>query len=104
MNVTPLHDHVIVLRVKEDQTLESGIVLPAGQHEKPEQGVVIAAGPGRMNDYGSRLPMSVQRGDTVLFGKFSGQSIKLGPNEFLVMRDADIFGVVTDNQGEAANG
>jgi chaperonin GroES len=98
MNVKPLHDHVIVLRCAgEDTTTEAGIVLPGASGEsKPEQGIVVGVGPGRLTGTGfeDRVAMSVKEGDHVLFGKFNGQTINIGPHQYLVMRDSDIYGVL----------
>ncbi|MCG5031245.1 co-chaperone GroES [Mesosutterella sp. OilRF-GAM-744-9] len=94
MNIRPLHDRVIVKRLPAERTTASGIVIPDTAGDKPDQGEVIAVGPGRRDEQGKIIPMGVKVGDTVLFGKYSGQSVKVGGDELLVMREDDIMGVI----------
>jgi chaperonin GroES len=94
MNIRPLHDRVIVKRVDAERTTASGIVIPESAAEKPDQGEVIAVGPGKRNDQGVQQALDVKVGDRVLFGKYAGQSVKVGGDEVLVMREEDIMGVV----------
>ena len=94
MQIRPLHDRVIVKRLEVDRTTASGIVIPDNAGEKPDQGEVIAVGPGKRDEAGKLLPMDVKVGDRVLFGKYSGQNVKVDGEEFLVMREEDIMGVV----------
>ncbi|HBC68767.1 MAG TPA: co-chaperone GroES [Sutterella sp.] len=94
MQIRPLHDRVIVKRLEAETTTASGIVLPDGAGEKPDQGVVLAVGPGKRDDSGKIIPMDVKVGDNVLFGKYSGQTVKVGGEEVLVMREEDIMGVL----------
>ena len=94
MQIRPLHDRVIVKRLEAETTTASGIVLPDSAGEKPDQGVVLAVGPGKRDDSGKIIPMDVRVGDTVLFGKYSGQTVKVGGEEVLVMREEDIMGVL----------
>ena len=94
MQIRPLHDRVIVKRLKVERTTASGIVIPDNAGEKPDQGDVIAVGPGKRDEAGKLLPMDVKVGDRVLFGKYSGQNVKVDGEEFLVMREEDIMGVV----------
>ena len=94
MQIRPLHDRVIVKRLEAETTTASGIVLPDSAGEKPDQGVVLAVGPGKRDDSGKIIPMDVKVGDNVLFGKYSGQTVKAGGEEVLVMREEDIMGVL----------
>ena len=94
MQIRPLHDRVIVKRLEAETTTASGIVLPDSAGEKPDQGVVLAVGPGKRDDSGKIIPMDVKVGDTVLFGKYSGQTVKVAGEEVLVMREEDIMGVL----------
>ena len=94
MQIRPLHDRVIVKRLEVERTTASGIVIPDNAGEKPDQGEVIAVGPGKRDEAGKLLPMDVKVGDHVLFGKYSGQNVQVDGEEFLVMREEDIMGVV----------
>jgi chaperonin GroES len=94
MNVRPLHDRIIVQRLDEGEQKIGGIIIPDSAKEKPQQGKVIAAGNGKANDEGKRLPMDVKAGDTILFGKYSGQEIKLDGEEFIIMREDEVLGVI----------
>lgn len=94
MNIRPLHDRVVVRRMEEERTTAGGIVIPDSATEKPIQGEVIAVGNGKILDSGETRPLDVKVGDRILFGKYSGTEVKLDGNEFLVMREDDIMGVV----------
>jgi chaperonin GroES len=94
MNVRPLHDRIIVQRLEEGEQRIGGIIIPDTAKEKPQQGKVIAAGNGKTTDEGKRLPLDVKAGDTILFGKYSGQEIKLDGNEYLIMREDEVLAVV----------
>jgi len=95
MNLKPINDHLIVKPLEEDKTTKSGIVLPETvDKEKPEQGEVVAVGPGRVLDNGSRLAMSVKVGNKVLFKKYSPDEIKVGGEDFLVLSENDIMAIV----------
>lgn len=94
MKIRPLHDRVIVKRMEEERKTASGIVIPDSATEKPDQGEVIAVGPGKKDDSGKIIPMDVKVGDRVLFGKYAGQSVKVEGEEVLVMREEDIMGVI----------
>ncbi len=94
MKIRPLHDRVIVKRVEAERTTAAGIVIPDTAGEKPDQGEVIAVGNGKIMDDGKLRPMAVKVGDRVLFGKYSGQTVKVEGEELLVMREEDIMGVV----------
>jgi chaperonin GroES len=94
MKIRPLHDRVIVKRMEEERKTASGIVIPDTAAEKPDQGEIIAAGPGKRDDNGKHIALDVKVGDRVLFGKYSGQTVKVEGEELLVMREEDIMGVV----------
>ncbi|UCH48309.1 MAG: co-chaperone GroES [Betaproteobacteria bacterium] len=94
MNIRPLHDRVIVKRLEEERTTASGIVIPDSATEKPDTGEVIATGIGKILDDGKVRPLDVKKGDKVLFGKYSGQTVKIEGEELLVMREEDIMGVL----------
>jgi chaperonin GroES len=94
MNIRPLHDRVIVKRVEAERTTASGIVIPDSAGEKPDQGEILAVGPGKRDDNGKQIALDVKVGDRVLFGKYAGQAVKVDGQEVLVMREEDIMGVV----------
>ena len=94
VKVRPLHDRIIVERIEESEQLVGGIIIPDTAKEKPQQGKVVAVGNGKVKDDGSVTPLDVRAGDTVLFGKYSGQEIKLDGAEFLIMREDEILGVI----------
>ena len=95
MKIRPLHDRVIVKRIEEERKTTGGIVIPDTAAEKPDQGEVLAIGTGKVMDDGSVRPLAGKVGDRVLFGKYSGSSVKMDGDELLVMREEDIMGVVT---------
>ena len=94
MNLRPLADRVIVKRVENETKTASGIVIPDSAAEKPDQGEVLAVGPGKRNDKGELTALTVKVGDRVLFGKYSGQTVKVAGDELLVMKEDDLFAVV----------
>lgn len=94
MNLKPLHDRVIVKPLKENDKTKSGIILPDTAKEKPERGEVVAAGPGRLLDNGSRAEMSVKAGDKILFKKYSPDEIKVDGQEYLILEEREILAVV----------
>ncbi len=94
MNIRPLHDRVIVKRVEPETRTASGLYIPDAAGEKPDQGEVLAVGPGKRDDAGKLITMDVKVGDRVLFGKYSGQTVKVDGEEYLVMREEDIMGVL----------
>ena len=95
MNVRPLHDRLIIQRLDEGEQKVGGIIIPDSAKEKPQQGKVIAAGNGKSNDEGKRIPLDVKAGDLILFGKYSGQEIKLDGEEYLIMREDEVLGVIS---------
>jgi chaperonin GroES len=94
MKIRPLHDRVIVKRMEEERKTASGIVIPDTVSEKPDQGEVVAVGPGKRDENGKQIALDVKVGDKVLFGKYAGQTVKVSGDELLVMREEDIMGVV----------
>ena len=94
MKIRPLHDRVIVKRVEEETKTAGGIVLPGSAAEKPSQGVILAVGTGKVLDNGELRPLEVKVGDKVLFGKYSGNEVKIDGEELIVMREDDIMGVL----------
>ena len=94
MNVRPLHDRIIVHRLEEGEQKIGGIIIPDTAKEKPQQGRVVAAGNGKAKDDGKRIPLDVKAGDTILFGKYSGQEIKIDGQEYLIMREDEVLGVI----------
>ena len=98
MNLRPLHDRIIVQRLEEGEQKIGGIIIPDTAKEKPQQGKVIAAGNGKAKDDGKRVPLDVKAGDLILFGKYSGQEIKLEGQEYLIMREDEVLAVVEDRE------
>jgi chaperonin GroES len=96
MNVRPLHDRIIVQRLDEGEQQIGGIIIPDSAKEKPQQGKVIAVGDGRMTEEGTRIPLDVRSGDLILFGKYSGQDIKLDGEEYLIVKEDEVLAVIDD--------
>ena len=94
MKIRPLHDRILVERVEEKEVRKGGIIIPDTAKEKPQEGKVIAAGNGKVKDDGQRIPLDVKGGDLILFGKYSGQEIKLDGEEYLIMREDEVLAVV----------
>ncbi|MBM3393210.1 MAG: co-chaperone GroES [Betaproteobacteria bacterium] len=94
MKIRPLHDRVVVKRLEEERKTASGIVIPDTAAEKPDTGEIIAVGSGKVGDDGKVRPLDVKKGDKVLFGKYSGQTVKVDGVEYLVMREEDLMGVI----------
>ncbi|MEO7193174.1 MAG: co-chaperone GroES [Vicinamibacterales bacterium] len=94
MNVRPLHDRIIVQRIEEEEQSVGGIIIPDTAKEKPQQGKVIAVGKGRIEKDGKVTPLDVKSGDTVLFGKYAGQEIKVEGGEYLIIREEEVLGVI----------
>ena len=94
MNVRPLHDRIIVQRLEEGEQQIGGIIIPDSAKEKPQQGTVIAAGNGKANDKGKRVPLAVKAGDQILFGKYSGQEIRLEGRDFFIMKEDDVLAII----------
>ncbi len=94
MDIRPLHDRVVVKRLEEGETMHGGLYIPDSAKEKPQQGEVVAVGKGKRTEEGKLLPMDLKVGDRILFGKYSGNDIKLDGNEYLIMREDEILGVL----------
>jgi chaperonin GroES len=94
MKFRPLHDRVVVRRVKAEEKTSGGIIIPDTAAEKPMEGEIIAAGPGARNETGALVPLDVKAGDRVLFGKWSGTEVKLDGEELLIMKESDIMGII----------
>ena len=96
MKIRPLHDRILVTRVSEQEVSRGGIIIPDTAKEKPQQGTVIAAGNGKVKDDGTRIPLDVKAGDRILFGKYSGQEIKLDGQEYLIVKEDEVLAVIED--------
>ena len=97
MNVKPLADRVVVRPVAEQETKKGGIIIPDTAKEKPMEGEIIAVGTGRVSDEGKKMPLEVKSGDKVLYGKYSGTEVSIDGEELLIMRESDIFAVITNS-------
>jgi chaperonin GroES len=94
MKLKPLADRVVVKPAEAEEKTKSGIVLPDAAKEKPTRGKVVAAGPGRLDDNGKAMPLSVKAGDTVIYGKYSGTEVEVNGEKFVIVRESELFGVV----------
>ena len=94
MNIRPLHDRIIIQRLDEGEQKVGGIIIPDSAKEKPQQGKVIAAGTGKIRDDGTRQPPDVKTGDLILFGKYSGQEIRLDGEDYLIVREEEVLGII----------
>lgn len=94
MKIRPLGDRILVKRIKEEEKSKGGIIIPETAKEKPQQGIVDAVGTGRKDENGKIIPMDVKKGDKVLFGKYSGNEIKIDDQELLIMREEEILGII----------
>ena len=92
---TPLHDRILVRRIEEAETTRGGIIVPDTGKEKPQEGEVISAGKGKINEEGKIRPLDVKEGDRILFGKYSGTEIKLDGEEFIIMREEEVLGILS---------
>jgi chaperonin GroES len=99
MKFRPLHDRVVVERVTAEEKTAGGIIIPDTAKEKPQQGKIVAVGPGGRDENGKLIPIDVKPGDRVLFGKWSGTEVKIDGQEYLIMKESDIMGVLTDAEG-----
>ena len=100
MKFRPLHDRVVVKRIEEEQKTKGGIIIPDTAKEKPMQGEILAVGPGARNEKGDLIPLGVQVGYRVLFGKWSGTEVKLDGDELLIMKESDIMGVLDEGTAQ----
>src|SRR6202142_3301248 len=101
MKIRPLYDRIVVKRIEEGETMQGGLYIPDSAKEKPQQGEVVAVGKGKRADDGKLLTPDVQVGDRILFGKYSGNDIKLDGNEYLIMREDEILGVLNNGAKSA---
>ncbi len=93
--LTPLHDRILVRRIEEGETVRGGIIIPDSAKEKPQEGEVIAVGKGKSNDEGKTFPLDVKEGDRILFGKYAGSEIKIDGEEFLIMKEEEVLGILS---------
>ncbi len=94
MNIRPLHDRVLVKRIEQEEQVRGGIIIPDTAKEKPQEAEVVAVGPGKTQDDGSRSPMDVKKGDRILVGKYSGSEVKLDGEDFVILREDEILAVI----------
>ncbi|MGC8917136.1 MAG: co-chaperone GroES [Thermoanaerobaculum sp.] len=94
MTIRPLNDRVLLRRIEPEEVVKGGIIIPDTAKEKPQEAEVIAVGPGRLDDNGKRVPIEVKKGDRVLIGKYSGTDIKIGDEEYVIVREDEILGVI----------
>lgn len=94
IRVQPLHDYILVRRFEEKEVKKGGIIIPDTAKEKPQEGEVMAVGPGKLTDDGKRLPIDVKVGNKILFGKYSGNEIRIDDEEFLIMRESEVLGIL----------
>ena len=94
MKIRPLQDRLLVKRLEEKETKKGGIIIPDTAKEKPQEGEVIAVGPGKIGEDGKRQPMEVKKGDKILFGKYSGSEVKIGDEELLIIREDEVLGII----------
>jgi chaperonin GroES len=94
MNVQPLADRLLVRRLEEEEVKRGGIIIPDTAKEKPQEGEVVAVGPGRLSDDGKRMPLEVKKGDRILIGKYSGTDVKIEGDEFVILREDDVLAIV----------
>ena len=94
MKIRPLHDRIVVKREEEREVKKGGIIIPDTAKEKPQEGKVIAVGSGRVKEDGKKVPLDVKAGDKILFGKYSGSEVKLDDEEYLIMREEDVLGIL----------
>ena len=100
MTVRPLHDRVLIKRIEEQETVKGGIIIPDTAKEKSQEGEVISVGTGKTLENGSIVPLEVKQGDRILFGKYSGTEIKLDGDEFLILREDEILGIIESGKGK----
>lgn len=98
MKVKPLHDRIIVKRIEEKETKKGSIIIPDTAKEKPQEGEVMAVGNGKILEDGKRQPIEVKVGDRILFGKYAGTDVKIDDDEYLIMREDDVLGIITDGR------
>jgi chaperonin GroES len=97
MHIRPLYDRIVVKRIEEKETKVGGLFIPDSAKEKPQEGEVVAVGQGKRNDEGKLIPLDVKAGDRILFGKYSGSDIKVDGNEYMIMREDEVLGILEDS-------
>ena len=103
MNIRPLHDRILIKRIEEKETVKGGIIIPDSAKEKPQEGEVVAVGKGKKTEDGKVIPLDVKAGDRILFGKYSGTEIKVEDQEYLILREEEVLGVI-ESAKHAAGG
>ena len=104
MKVKPLHDRILIKRVEEKETIKGGIIIPDTAKEKPQEGEVIAVGGGKKTEEGKVIPLDVKAGDRILFGKYSGTEIKIDDEEYLIIREDEVLGIIEAAKQSASGG
>ena len=94
MKIRPLHDRILIKRLEEQEQKKGGIIIPDTAKEKPQEGKVIAVGNGKVTDEGKKIPLDVKAGDRILFGKYSGSEVKIDGDEYLILREEDVLGIL----------
>ena len=94
MTIHPIHDHILVSRVAAEEVARGGIIIPDTAKEKPQEGKVVAVGNGKLNEDGKRLPLDVQAGDRILFGKYSGSEVRVADHDYVIMREEDVLAIL----------
>ena len=103
MKIRPLHDRILVKRIEEKETLKSGIIIPDTAKEKPQEGLVVAVGNGKILDNGTKVTLDVKEGDRILFGKYSGSDIKIEGEEYLILREDEVLGILAESAKSKAS-
>ena len=98
INVHPLSDRILIKRLEEEEMKRGGIIIPDTAKEKPQQGEVMAVGPGRYDENGKRIPMEVKKGDRILMGKYSGTEVKIDGGEYVILREDDVLGIIQSHK------
>ena len=103
MKVRPLHDRILVKRIEEKESVKGGIIIPDTAKEKPQEGLVVAVGNGKILDNGTKVPLDVREGDHILFGKYSGSDIKIEGEEYLILREDEVLGILAESAKSKAS-
>ena len=103
MKIRPLNDRILVKRIEEKETLKSGIIIPDTAKEKPQEGLVVAVGNGKILDNGTKVTLDVKEGDRILFGKYSGSDIKIEGEEYLILREDEVLGILAESAKSKAS-
>ena len=102
MNFRPLHDRILIKRIEEKESVKGGIIIPDTAKEKPQEGEVVAVGHGKKSEEGNVIALDVKAGDRILFGKYSGAEIKLGGQEYLILREEEVLGIIEAKAASAS--